>query len=41
MSTQGDMVERSSKGRASGSTEGLWILYLVKLSAKNGQLLVT
>lgn len=39
-SMQGDLVERSGEGNASGSTEGLWSVYFVRLGAKNGLLLV-
>lgn len=39
-SEQGDLVEKSGKSGASGSAEGLWRVYLVKLGAKNGQLQV-
>ena len=37
---QGDLVEKSGEGSASGSTEKLWSVYLAKPGAKSGQLLV-
>jgi len=39
-SMQGDLVEKSGEGSASGSTEKLWSVYLAKPGAKSGQLLV-
>lgn len=33
-------MEKSGEGSASGSIEGLWSVYLVRLGAKTGQLLV-